>query len=103
MNRKRTQEAFDVFYTKFKAADVYDYVVKVMESCETVQQLGVAYRWGMTAMEGVYTKMYIYSRSRYGYFSVRGIDLEEYCWDRIRAMEDQIELKYHNLRREIPE
>ena len=103
MNRKRTQEAFDIFYTKFKATEAYDYIIKVMESCKTVQQLGVAYRWGVETMEGVHAKMYLYSRSRYGYFSSKGIDLEEYFWDRIRAMEDQIELKYHNLRREIPE
>ena len=103
MNNKRKELAFDIFYNQFKVMETYNFILTVMKSCETIAQLGVAYRWGIGAINGLYEKICRYLNNKYQFSTFKEIDLELYAMDHIMVIEDDMERIYKKLRVEIPE
>ena len=103
MNNKRKELAFDIFYNQFKVMETYNFILTVMKSCETIAQLGVAYRWGIGAINGLYEKICRYLNNKYQFSTFKEIDLELYAMNRIMDIEDDMERTYKKLRVEIPE
>lgn len=108
MNQKRKEIAFEVFYQKFKAAEILNYIKDVMESCITKKHpLGNSFNalevlhktseWGVKVFNDLDTRIDKYLSRRYGAFSWKTLDIGMWCQDRISIMQDEIISFYEQL------
>lgn len=86
------RKAFEIFYTKFKTMEIYNYVTKVLKSCKTVEQTKAAGKWGMSVLTNQYQKICNYIQDRFD-----SISLDIYVVDRIIQLENQFEKEYKQI------
>jgi len=96
MTRRMKRKAFEIFYTKFKTMEVYNYTIKVLKSCETVEQTRAAGKWGMNVLNNQYQKICNYIQNRF-----ESISLDLYVVDRIIQLETQFEKEYKQTRKKF--
>ena len=53
--RKLKENVFKVFYERNKMPEKLTYVNRIMETCDTKEQLDIAYKWGLHALESHYS------------------------------------------------
>ena len=92
MTRRMKRKAFEIFYTKFKTIEIYNYVTKVLKSCKTIEQTRAAGRWGMSTLTKQYEKICNYIQNRFD-----SISLDLYMFDRIMQLENQFEKEYNQI------
>ena len=92
MTRRMKRKAFEIFYTKFKTMEIYNYVTKVLKSCKTEKQTKAAGKWGMSVLTNQYQKICNYIQDRFD-----SISLDIYVVDRIIQLENQFEIEYKQI------
>ena len=108
MNQKRKEIAFEVFYQKFKAAEILNYIKDVMESCVTKKHpMGVGFNalealhktseWGVKVFNDLDIRIDKYLSGLYGAFSWKTLDIGMWCHDRISIMQDEIISFYEQI------
>lgn len=102
MNKKKRKDlAFETFYDRYRAAEVYTKVMKVLESCKTCDQARSSYHWGMEVLSGLFKRVSDYLDDKYGYFSTVSIECGTYAEIRVSAMQDDLEVKYKQKKTEL--
>ena len=93
MNHKRKELAFDIFYNRYRAAETYGYILKVVNSCVTCDQIHYAYLWGIEVLDNLRKKATDYVTRKYESISIWKLtDICFYIIHRVDSM--QLDLRH---------
>lgn len=67
MKRKIKEKAYNAFYNEYTFLDKYNYIKKVMESCEGRSQLDNAFHWGKSVLWGYLDTLSAKYKELYGF------------------------------------
>ena len=101
MNRRRKKIAFEVFYDRYRAAEVYSKILKVLDSCENRDQIYITYNWGLEVLNNLSRKASDYIDRTYGYASWKSVETGLYMDKRIYAMQDDLKQKCNQKNQQI--
>lgn len=99
MKQKRKDLAFDIFYNQYKAAEKYAYILKVVNSCVTFDQVHSVYEWGCQVLQDIYDNIYRMVYGKYGLWTE--IDISMFVNHRISDMQDDLKLQCNRRDHEI--
>ena len=99
MKQKRKDLAFDIFYNQYKVAEKYAYILKVVNSCVTFDQVHIVYEWGWQVLHDIYDNIYRMVYRKYGLWN--GIDISMFINLRITDMQDDLKVQCNRRDHEI--
>lgn len=101
MNQKRKDLAFDIFYNRYKVAEKYAYILKVVNSCKDYSQVHITHMWGHQVLHDLFMRIQKDMCDKYGVLSGKGMDLEFYAEKRIFQMQDDLKVQCDRRDNEI--